>query len=114
MQIRLASSGSATQVHAGRVEIRYGGVWGSICSDGYDKADADVTCKMLGYSEAVAAVTTGGWGTRGVGPVWLSWLRCTGKENSLVQCQHGGWGANRCTHASVASVVCKPQFSIPG
>ena len=111
MQIRLTNSNTQ---YAGRVEIRYGGVWGSICSEGFDKPDADVTCKMLGYSEAVAAVTTGGWGTRGAGPIWLSWVSCTGKEKSLAQCQHAGWDASACLHTTVAAVVCRPQSAFPG
>ena len=42
--MRLAD-GSAT---AGRVEICFDGVWGTVCNDKWDKRDATVVCRQLG------------------------------------------------------------------
>ena len=36
----------------GRVEVCINGVWGSVCSNGWDDTDAYVTCKYLGYGQA--------------------------------------------------------------
>ena len=33
----------------GMIEICFGGVWGSICDDGWDDSDSRVACKQLGY-----------------------------------------------------------------
>ena len=33
----------------GRVEVCLNGVWGSVCDDGWEKADAHVVCNEMGY-----------------------------------------------------------------
>ncbi len=45
--IRLAGSDTSL---AGRVEVCYDGVWGTVCGDHWGKGEATVTCKTLGFS----------------------------------------------------------------
>jgi len=44
--VRLA--GAETE-HEGRLEVNYNGMWGTVCDDYFDDADASVACFMLGY-----------------------------------------------------------------
>ena len=38
---------------SGRLEILKNGLWGTVCSISFDKADADVACKQLGYNQSI-------------------------------------------------------------
>ena len=48
--------------HEGRVEINIGGVWGTVCDDGWDIKEAIVVCRHLNYPSARAAVEAGVYG----------------------------------------------------
>ena len=54
-ELRLNGGQSQTE---GIVEICFGGVWGTICDDGWDDSDARVACRQLGYSHGYGTWTT--------------------------------------------------------
>ena len=66
--IRLAGS---TDRGSGRVEIRVGDQWGTICDVFWGLADAEVSCRDLGYSGALQA--TGG-GCKYSTNSYIGWL----------------------------------------
>ena len=39
--------------HEGRLEVYHSGVWGTVCSHGFDDRDARVACRDLGFGSVV-------------------------------------------------------------
>ena len=48
VRLRGGNATNGTQ-RAGRLEINYNGVWGTVCDDYFDNNDAKVACYMLGF-----------------------------------------------------------------
>ena len=87
----------------GRVEVRYHGLWGTVCDDGWDLVDAHVVCRMLNYSKALSAGTAK---VKGRGFMLLDDVQCRGNEKSLADCRSNGWGQHNCGHGEDAGVKC--------
>ena len=49
-EYRLTNGGDRLQ---GRVEVKYRGVWGSVCDDDFGYREASVVCKSLGFNGPV-------------------------------------------------------------
>ncbi|XP_073692648.1 uncharacterized protein [Garra rufa] len=98
------------QASSGRVEIYHDGRWGSVCDDGWDRAEAQVVCRQMGFSGGVKAIPRGFYG-EGCGPVWMDDVKCSGLESSLSKCSFSGWGASDCKHEKDAGVICKAVVS---
>uniref|UniRef100_A0A3Q3J695 SRCR domain-containing protein n=1 Tax=Monopterus albus TaxID=43700 RepID=A0A3Q3J695_MONAL len=88
--------------YRGRVEVKYNGVWGTVCDDRFDTADGTVICKMLGFRAAVSTFSP----TSGSGRIWLDDLQCTGKESSIFNCPQSEIGVNNCNHDEDVGVHC--------
>ena len=91
--------------YEGRVEVynHDSEQWGTVCDDGFDIADGNVICKLLGY---IRALETYG-AVAGSGPIWLDNLACTGTEESLFGCLHNGVGNHNCRHNEDIGVKCQ-------
>ncbi|CAM9718418.1 unnamed protein product [Lampetra fluviatilis] len=100
--IRLVGGGSSCQ---GRVEVFYGGAWGTVCDDGWSLQNAQVVCRQLGCGSAVAALSVAYFG-QGYDQIWLDDVQCSGDEPQLSSCQHLPWGSHNCIHQEDASVIC--------
>ena len=51
---------NGTTERNGRVEMCYGGIWGSICNNFWDDTDASVVCRELGHNSIGKAYTHSG------------------------------------------------------
>ena len=94
---------------AGRVEICHNGRWLSICGDGWDTANANVTCRQLDYTSG-RLPHSGYEGT--TTNTWIQSFNCTGREDTLMNCSSRDNGAesgvlNRCLRQEdFANVKC--------
>ncbi|XP_050572715.1 scavenger receptor cysteine-rich domain-containing protein SCART1-like [Cygnus atratus] len=82
MSLRLVGGGSRCD---GRVEVFQHGMWGRVLDEQWDMQEASVVCRQLQCGEAEAAYTPVR-AERGLGPVGLRGVRCTGHENNLSLC----------------------------
>ena len=91
----------------GRVEVFYEGIWGTVCDQTWNLADADVVCKQLNLSYAISSPKSAAFGEgQGQTHAWL--LDCLGDEESIGDCVRLG-RSGACGHDQDASVICSDR-----
>jgi deleted-in-malignant-brain-tumors protein 1 len=95
----------------GRVEICNDGRWGTVCHDHWGDNDARVACRQLGFSSNGATPIRSGfmngfWRCTAWDGIWLDDVRCTGRENQLIDCPANPIGSHNCNHGKDAGVRC--------
>ena len=109
--VRLGGSGSSlTEGYVEAFNIT-NGQWAGICDSNFDINDANVICRMLGFSLAIAALANstadGLYGTAPSGNKFvLDDLGCTGNETSVFDCTHNGEWNKNCVFTDIAGVQC--------
>ncbi|XP_071494585.1 scavenger receptor cysteine-rich domain-containing protein DMBT1-like [Diadema antillarum] len=93
----------------GRVEVNVErDWWGTVCDDLWGMAEANITCRLLGYDGALESTCCSRFG-RGSGSILLDDMECTGKESHLAVCPYPGFGNDNCNHNEDAGVICSPK-----
>ena len=111
----------------GRVEICFGGIWGTICSNSHDDIElASVVCRQLEFSPwskhktstltptvitylcicFTADAQSHSFGA-GTGPIFLDNIQCSGSELLLADCSHPEVNVFECTHLNDIGVICE-------
>ena len=96
----------------GRLEIYYNGAWGTICDDYWNKNNADVACRALGFVASVEDFNR--YRTAYFAPgteeqeIVLDDLNCNGDESGLLECPSGqpGPGFHNCRHSEDVGLRC--------
>ena len=109
----------------GRVEICYGGLWGSVCDYRWDVRDATVVCRQLGYNGSKAndylscvsfhllpaSAALGRHRVVSTSSLFyhLDDVNCNGTEMNLAECMHIGVGQHYCFERQKAGVICSSK-----
>ncbi|KAM6182250.1 scavenger receptor cysteine-rich domain-containing protein SCART1-like [Erethizon dorsatum] len=91
---------------AGRLEVRRGLTWGTVCNADLDLPTAQVVCRELQCGMAVSTLGTAHF-SRGSGPVWMEAFRCVGNESLLFHCPREP--GSQCTHEQDAGIRCSGE-----
>ena len=107
--VRLVDGTSNTN---GRVEVYFSGEWGTVCDWEWDRNDAEVVCRQLGFARAVRPLHSSDV-PNGVGRIWLEYVACGGDESNLHECPSRGFGQVStilCDHSYDAGVECSGMY----
>uniref|UniRef100_H0XBX2 SRCR domain-containing protein n=1 Tax=Otolemur garnettii TaxID=30611 RepID=H0XBX2_OTOGA len=91
---------------SGRLEVKRGLTWGTVCDADLDLATAHVVCRELRCGAAVSTPGGAHFG-RGSGLAWTEAFRCAGNESLLFHCPRGP--GSQCGHSRDAGLTCSGE-----
>ncbi|CAM5078797.1 unnamed protein product, partial [Natator depressus] len=90
---------------SGRVEIRHGNTWTTVCDTRFDIKVANVICNELQCGIAVS-IPEGAHFGEGQGLIWAEEFQCVGNESLLFSCPRISQMNQTCSHANDAGATC--------
>ncbi|XP_030577602.1 deleted in malignant brain tumors 1 protein-like [Archocentrus centrarchus] len=108
LAVRLVNSNDEC---SGRVEVRHGDHWQTVCDTDWTLSKAEVVCESLECGHAVNA-PGGAFFGRGSGSVVEASKSCFDSMSSLQQCSVKGFIRAACGHEHDAGVLCAAQIRL--
>ncbi|XP_070705976.1 scavenger receptor cysteine-rich type 1 protein M130-like [Pempheris klunzingeri] len=108
LEVRLANGNDGC---SGRVEVRHGEVWQTVCDTDWTLSKAEVVCEQLECGRAVGAPGSAHFG-QGSGSVVEASDSCFGNITHLQQCSLKGFSSARCGHDHDAGALCAAQIRL--
>uniref|UniRef100_K7E4L5 SRCR domain-containing protein n=1 Tax=Monodelphis domestica TaxID=13616 RepID=K7E4L5_MONDO len=96
---------------AGRLEVRRGLTWGTVCDSDLDLQTAHVICQEL-QCGIVISTPGGAHFEEGTGVVWREVFQCLGNESLLFHCPVGPEKKEPCTHGHDVGVICSGEYRL--
>ncbi|XP_048864906.1 scavenger receptor cysteine-rich type 1 protein M130-like [Brienomyrus brachyistius] len=90
---------------AGRVEMKHGDTWGTVCDADFDLHDAGVVCRQLGCGIPVEVLGGAAFG-KGGNQVWREEIQCRGNESHISFCPKSPSKTENCSHDNDVGLVC--------
>ncbi|XP_076860595.1 scavenger receptor cysteine-rich type 1 protein M130-like [Brachyhypopomus gauderio] len=98
---------------SGRVEVRHGKTWSTVCDADFDQQDVEVVCRELGCGLPVEVLGAAAFG-RGEGQVWTEELQCRGNESEIYSCPTSSSLKHDCSHDNDVGLVCADSVRLVG
>ncbi|XP_070844265.1 scavenger receptor cysteine-rich type 1 protein M130-like [Chaetodon trifascialis] len=108
LEVRLAGSKDEC---SGRVEVRHGDVWQTVCDTDWTLSKAEVVCEQLECGHALS-VPGGAHFGQGSGSVVEASDSCFDNVTTLQQCSLKGFQSSSCGHDHDAGVLCAAQLRL--
>ncbi|XP_043825086.1 scavenger receptor cysteine-rich type 1 protein M130-like isoform X2 [Dromiciops gliroides] len=106
LELRLLGGSSQC---AGVVQVRVHEEVGIVCRRSWSLDEATMVCKQLGCGVAVSIPLEHSFGTISE-HVWITGIKCYGKEESFGDCGNWEWGKISCHEDEKAAVICSDHM----
>jgi deleted-in-malignant-brain-tumors protein 1 len=95
--------------HAGRIEVLYKGIWGTLNSlkNLFGYAEARVACRQLGYLDAFRPLNHNEVPHVSRGTIWSENIKCNGTESRLQDCNWVQGDFKHVRYRLNSGVICK-------
>ncbi|XP_068927324.1 scavenger receptor cysteine-rich domain-containing protein SCART1-like [Petaurus breviceps papuanus] len=97
----------------GRLEVKRGLTWGTVCDSDLDLQMADVVCREIECGVAISIMGGAHFG-EGPGEVWRESFQCGGNESHLFYCPWELRKKDQCTHRQDAGIRCSEYRLVNG